>query len=391
MLRRYRLSFFLLLVMVRPATADSLSDRINAFVSEQKTPGLVLMIVKDGKVLRHEAFGVADLDTQLPMRTDAIFRFYSMSKPITAVALLQLIDQGKLRLDTHLHSILPVFAEQPPITMQQLLTHTAGFGYGGSFSSFTGLRYFWVNPMDQEGKTLAESMQALASLPPLHEPGTEWTYGMASDVQGAVIERVTGQPLPQYLAQQIFAPLGMTDTGFYALPHQYERLTAQHDVFAIPFVHKWFYRNEETTELTKQVPKLVSGGGGLIGTVADYMKFAQWLLQEPDAPSLLSTTLREQMLQNQLPAIVGRLPEEVYSNSGYGFGLGVKLLDEPYLSQGSAYWAGKGGSLFWVDRKQNLAVVAAMPLTSAARGLEKRLVPWVYEWLREQALQQSVQ
>ncbi|MFZ5843243.1 MAG: serine hydrolase domain-containing protein [Pseudomonadota bacterium] len=379
----FRICLLFTLLVTRPVSADSLSDHINAFIAEKQTPGLVLMVVKDGQVLRHEAFGVADLATQTPMRTDAIFRFYSMSKPITAVALLQLIDAGKLQLNTSLHSILPVFADQPPITMQQLLTHTAGFGYGGSFDSFTGLRYFWVNPMDQEGKTLAESMQALASLPPLHEPGTAWTYGMASDVQGAVIEQVTGQPLPQYLQQHVFLPLGMTDTGFYVQSHQRARLTAQHDVFAIPFVHKWFYRDDDVTEASTLPPKLVSGGGGLVGTVADYMKFAQWLLQEPGTATLLSAALREQMLQNQLPAGVGRLPDEVYSNSGYGFGLGVKLVDEAYLSQGSVYWAGKGGSLFWVDRKRKLAVVAAMPLTGAARGLEKRLVPWVYEWLQE--------
>lgn len=378
-----RVCSLLAFVMAPSVGADSLSDRINAFIAEQKTPGLVLMVVKDGQLLRHEAFGVADLETQVPMRTDTIFRLYSMSKPITAVALLQLIDQGRLQLDTSLHSILPEFAGQPPITMQQLLTHTAGFGYGGSFSSFTGLRYFWVNPMDQEGKTLDESMRALAGLPPLHEPGMAWTYGMASDVQGAVIEKITGQSLSQYLEQQVLSPLGMTDTSFHAQSHQQQRLAAQHDVFAIPFVHKWFYRDDEVTDASKQAPKLISGGSGLIGTVSDYMKFATWLLQPPTTSTLLSTALREQMLQNQLPVAIGRLPDEVYSNSGYGFGLGVKLVDEEYLSRGSVYWAGKGGSLFWIDRKQHLAVVAAMPLTGAARGLEKRLVPWVYEWLRE--------
>lgn len=372
-----------------PVQADVLSARIEAFLEQNRAPGLVLMIVQDGQVLRHQAYGWADRERHQPLQRDAIFRFYSMTKPITAVALLSLVEDGKLSLETPVHHVLPRFPAEPAVTMQHLLTHTAGYAYGGSFSSWAGLRYLLANPMDQEGKTLTASMDVLASLPLLHAPGAAWTYGMASDVQGAVIERISGQPLEEYLRTRIFGPLGMEDTGFHVDPARMARLAPQHSIVAIPMLPKYIYRDIAQDRAFLQPPKLVSGGGGLVGTVADYMRFVRWLFESEAHQGVLAPELRRRMMRNQLPTAVGRLPERVYANSGYGYGLGVKLTDEQYLSAGSVFWAGKGGSLFWLDPARRLAVVAAMPLTGAARGLEKRLVPWVYEWLGGRATEET--
>ncbi|MBH9576860.1 serine hydrolase domain-containing protein [Inhella proteolytica] len=368
-------------LLALPVHADSLRQRIESFIAEKRTPGLVLMVVQQGQVLRHEAFGLADLETKRPLQRDAILRLYSMSKPLTALAVLRQVQAGRLRLDTPLQELLPQFAKLPTIQIRHLLSHTAGFDYGGDLTSWTGLRYLWAQPMDQEGKSLEQAMAALAGLPLRHEPGQAWTYGMSSDVLGAVLERLHGQPLDQVLAREVFAPLGMVDTGFQVPAAQRPRLATQHEMGGIPLLYKRIRVDADSSRLGLEAPRLRSAGGGLVGTVADYMRFAQALLQRP--PKLLAPALFEAMLSNQLPAAQPRLPAEVYARSGYGLGLGIKLEDDGPQAAGTVFWAGKGGSLFWVDRQHQLAVVAAMPLNGAARGLEKRLIPWVYEWLAQ--------
>lgn len=377
------------LCLAAPARADSLRRQIESFVAEHKTPGLVLMVQQGDKVLRHDAFGLADLDTGRPLQRDAIVRLYSMSKPLTALAVLRQVQAGRLRLETPLHDLLPAFAGLPPIQIRHLLSHTAGFDYGGDVLTWTGLRYLWANPMDQEGKTLNQAMHALAGLPLRHAPGVDWTYGMSSDVLGAVLEKLHGQPLDRVLQRELFEPLGMVDTGFQVRPDQLSRLATQHRMSGIPMIYKRVQVDAETSRLGLEPPRMLSAGGGLVGTVADYMRFAQLLLTRQT--EFLAPDLLDAMLSNQLPAARPRLPDEVYARSGYGLGLGVKLEDDGPLAAGTVFWAGKGGSLFWVDRRRQLAVVAAMPLNGAARGLEKRLVPWVYQWLgeREQQLYPS--
>lgn len=378
-----RTLFILLLLgsLLTPVRADSLRQQIEAFIAEHQTPGLVLMVQQGDRVLRHEAFGLADLETGRALQRDAILRLHSMSKPLTALAVLRQVQSGRLCLDTPLHQLLPAFKGLPAIQIRHLLAHTAGFDYGGDALSWTGLRYLWANPMDQQGKTLDQAMAALAGLPLRHPPGQGWTYGMSSDVLGAVLEKLHGRPLDQVLAAELFAPLGMVDTGFQVPAAQRPRLATQHEMGGIPKLYKRIHVDAEGTLLGLEPPRMRSAGGGLVGTVADYMRFAQALLKRP--PELLAPSLWEAMLSNQLPASQPRLPAEVYARSGYGLGLGVKLEDDGPQSTGTLFWAGKGGSLFWVDPKRQLAVVAAMPLNGAARGLEKRLIPWVYQWLKE--------
>jgi CubicO group peptidase (beta-lactamase class C family) len=361
------------------ASVSDLSERINQLITEKRTPGMVLMIVKDGKVLLHEAYGYADLEQRRPQHKDDIFRLYSMSKPITAAALLKLVEQGKLALDTPLHQVLPEFAGRNPVTMRQLLTHTAGFPYGGSFGSLTGWRYWLANPLD-ESNTLAEMTESLAGLPPMHEPGEQWLYGMASDVQGAVIEKVSGEPLEQFLGKTLFQPLGMKDTAFFVDTSREHRLAAN---YSYDKDAKQSRRDDDGDKFTRK-PTLTSGGGGLVGTAEDYMRFVQLLLEPETHRHILAPTLVHAMTSNQLPTAIATIPQQIYPDTGFGFGLGVKLRDAQYLRKGSMYWAGKGGTLFWADPQKKLAVVAMMQLQGARAGLEKRLVPWIYEWLEAQ-------
>lgn len=364
------------------AVNSDLSARINAYIAERRTPGIVVMIVKDRKVMLHEAYGYSDLERRRPLNRDDIFRLYSMSKPITAAAIMKLVEQGKLRLDTPLHAILPEFSGRTPITISQLLTHTAGFPYGGSWKSLTGWRYWLIDPLN-DTNTLPQLATKLAALPTVRDPGTAWVYGMSSDLLGAVIEKVSGEPLPQFLQKTLFRPLAMRDTAFFVNTLQSDRLVPYYTYDTDNMAAK---RSGDDMRF-RRAPTLASGGGGLVGNAGDYMRFVQMLLY-PDAYShVLTPALTLAIRTNQLPPAIPTIPQRVYSNSGFGFGLGVKLSDEQHLKKGSIYWAGKGGTVFWADPKQGLAVVAMMQLEDERSELEKRLVPWVDEWLRRQSSQ----
>lgn len=359
---------------------NALSARIEAFIGERRMPGMVLMIVKDRKVLLHEAYGYADLERRQRLHRDDIFRLYSMSKPITAAAIMKLVEWGKLRLDTPLHAILPEFAGRAPITIAQLLTHTAGFPYGGSWKSLTGWRYWLADPLN-DNNTLQQMTTKLAALPLAHEPGTQWLYGMSSDVLGAVIEKVSGEPLAQFLQKALFRPLAMHDTAFFVDAGRAERLVSN---YIYDTDDKAAKRSDDGVRF-RRAPALASGGGGLVGNAADYMRFLQMLLHPEAHKHVLTPSHIRAIGTNQLPPAIPAIPQKIYPNTGFGFGLGVKLVDEQYLQKGSIYWAGKGGTLFWADPKQGVAVVAMMQLEGARSGLEKRLIPWVDEWLRERS------
>jgi CubicO group peptidase (beta-lactamase class C family) len=360
--------------------SNALAAHINALIAKKRTPGLVLMIVKDRKVLLHEAYGYADLEKRRPLHRDDIFRLYSMSKPITAAAIMKLVAQGDLKLDTLLHTILPEFAGNAPITIRQLLTHTAGFPYGGDWKSLTGWRYWFSDPLNSNN-TLEQMTTKLASLPLAHDPGKQWMYGMSSDLLGAVIEKVSGEPLEQFLSRAIMRPLKMPDTAFFVDASRTKRLVTN---YTYDRDAKASIRADDGARFTR-TPTLSSGGGGLVGNAADYMRFIQMLVHPEEYGHVLPSSYIRAMGSNQLPSGISAIPPEIYPNTGYGFGLGVKLVDEQFLKKGSIYWAGKGGTLFWADPKQGLAVVAMMQLEGARSGLEKRLVPWVDEWLRKRS------
>jgi CubicO group peptidase (beta-lactamase class C family) len=217
-LRKWALG--LLLFSTASFADEQFSESFNALLKEHELPGAVVLIKRGDNTIHHKAYGKVNTKQPKEMQEDAIFRIFSMSKPITAVALLQLVDQGKVALDDDIRKHLPKFkpfqhnGKQQVITIHQLLSHTAGFGYGGGIKSWIDIRYLLANPLSRNNTT-QDMVDDLSGIDLKYVPGAKFEYSLASDVQGAVIEAVAKVPLDKYLQQNIFTPLQMKDTGFY--------------------------------------------------------------------------------------------------------------------------------------------------------------------------------
>ncbi|MCX6045842.1 MAG: serine hydrolase [Chloroflexi bacterium] len=266
------------------------------YVDEQKLAGIVSLIARRGKVVHFEKFGMAELETEQPMAFDTIFRIYSMSKPITSVAVLLLLEEGQLRLTDPIANYIPAFKTTKvldntvgsggrlvdpvrPITIHDLLTHTAGLSYGFEDHVYIDELYrkLWEKLDSDPTFTLADWIEALAQLPLAHQPGTRFRYSMATDVLGYLVQVVAGMPFADFLQQQIFAPLGMVDTSFYVPSEKIGRFATTYGpgeqgglkVLDAPKTSQYIQPN-----------KRHSGGGGLVSTTGDYLRFAQMLLNK---------------------------------------------------------------------------------------------------------------
>ena len=348
-------------------------------VAAGRIPGAVLAVARDGRVVMHKAIGQQDAAKGVAMRSDSIFRIYSMTKPIVSVAVMMLVEEGRLQLSDPLSQHVPdlkglrvgvekggaleiVAAAREP-TIQDLLRHTSGFTYG-VFGKSLVKDLYGKHDVDGTDHDNAQFVKKLAAVPLMHQPGTTWEYGRSTDVLGHVIERVSGQPLDRFLEERIFRPLGMKDTAFHVPPEKQSRL-------AEPFA-----ADPRMLEV-RQKPKYLAGGQGLVSTSADYLRFAQMLLNggELDGVRIVSKKTVEYMTSDHLGPIRGPLP-------GYGFGLGfaVRLADGQASTPGSTgdyNWAGLGGTYFWVDPKERLVAVWMMqstPQRNYYRGLYRNLV-----------------
>ena len=348
-------------------------------VAGGRIPGAVMAVARDGKVVMHKAIGQQDPAKGVAMRNDSIFRIYSMTKPIVSVAVMMLLEEGRLQLSDPLSQHVPdlkglrvgvekgaalemVAAAREP-TIQDLLRHTSGFTYG-VFGKSLVKDLYTKNDVDGTDHDNAQFVKKLAGVPLMYQPGTTWEYGRSTDVLGHVVERVSGQPLDRFLEERIFRPLGMKDTGFFVPPEKQSRL-------AEPFA-----ADPKMLEV-RQKPKYLAGGQGLVSTSADYLRFAQMLLNggELDGTRLLARKTVDYMTSDHLGAIRGPAP-------GYGFGLGfaVRLADGQASTPGSAgdyNWAGLGGTYFWVDPKERLVAVWMMqsvPQRNYYRGLYRNFV-----------------
>lgn len=355
--------------------ANSLHQELAEFVETRSTPGMVVAVNHKGKEVFHQAIGYADFEKKEPITTEHRFKWYSMSKPITSIVFLKALEDNGLKVDTaSLQDIYPAFNEHQRIPLKNVATHTAGFLYGGDWKSITGWRYWWHDPLE-ESETLTEMMSTLARIPLASEPGKEWQYSMSQDIQGAIIEELSEISLDSYMQKHVFDPLSMANTGFVQKGQVISKLAPMHNYDRddkVSFVSK------EQGDEDKQV---LAGGSGLYGTAKDYMNFLEMLRSPDKYSSVLDPMLIAQAVKNQLPENISSIPESIYPNSGYGYGLGVKLENEEYLSAGSFYWAGKGGTLFWVDPSKELSVVVMIQLESARASLEKYLIPMIYKWI----------
>jgi CubicO group peptidase (beta-lactamase class C family) len=371
---------------------DRLGAYFRAEAEAKRLPGAVVMIARNGKVAYHEAFGVRDPATGAPMQKDSIFRMYSMTKPVTAVAILMLMEEGRLRLADPVSRFLPalkapkVITEtidaqgqhrtvtvpaEREITILDLLRHTAGLSYGvfGNALVDQAMKTAGLNDPDMRlAWTDQKVVEELGKLPLLYQPGTQWQYSRATDVLLAVVEAVSGQRGDAFYEARIFKPLGMVDTSFNLPPEKLSRM-------AESGVDPDTGRAQPLTDVSKT--RLFLGGGeGLLSTASDYMKFALMLANggEVAGVRLVSRASIALMSANHLPPGVGPGPNYL-PGPGYGFGLTVAVRTEAGQASvpgsiGEYNWGGYAGTKFWVDPKERLVPIMLIqaPLQSRNAG-----------------------
>jgi len=340
-----------------PERTQRLMDVLRREVASGRLPGAVAMIARRGQIGLFEAVGQQDPGTGTPMKTDSIFRIYSMTKPVVSVAVMMLVERGQLLLSDPVSRWLPEYANQQvatadglePVkqeaTVQDLLRHTAGLTYEFLGASPVQRQYGAVKIASRE-RTNAEFSQVLAGVPLQFQPGTVWAYSRATDVLGRLVEVVSGQSLGAFLQAEIFGPLGMVDTGFAVPPDQQHRI-------AEPFAHDPDGGVPMKVLEPRQVPAMEGGGGGLMSTAMDYTRFLQCLRNrgELNGVRLLGPHTVDYMTADHL----GGIPSDgTLLTPGHGFGLGFAVRTQLGLSPvpgsvGLYYWGGIAGTTFFVD------------------------------------------
>jgi CubicO group peptidase (beta-lactamase class C family) len=341
---------------------------MEAYVSAHKLPGIVVAIARQGKLAHWKAFGLRSVEGNDPMRPDDLFRIYSMTKPITSTAAMILVEEGRIGLDDPVATYLPMFeqvkvwtpqglvAPHRPMTIRDLLRHTSGLTYGLFGNTPVDSLYRKANP-ESTAQSLAGLMDRLARLPLLGHPGEIWNYGYSTDVLGRIVEVVSGRPLDRFFAERIFKPLGMTHSFFEVPPAQRGRFTGY---YAQPAPGKFFLADSPDTGTFTRHHKLFSGGGGLVSSASDYLRFAQMILNGGtlDGVRVLKKETVTAMLTNQVPMRL--VPISLGGNAleGQGFGLGFAVRvtpGDPLLGPvGNAGWGGYANTFFWVDPQNQL-------------------------------------
>jgi CubicO group peptidase (beta-lactamase class C family) len=338
-------------------------------------PGGVIAIARQGKLAYHEAFGALDPEAGSPMRTDAIFSIASMTKPMTSVGALMLYEEGRLMVNEPVGKYLPRLARMRvgtpgcdgspaqtidlarDMTLQDLMRHTAGLSYGRGATPLHKI-YPAGSAWAAEKWTGAEFIERLSALPLHYQPGSMWEYSLGLDVLGIVIEKVSGLPLREFLAERLFKPLRMRDTGFVVPSEQVTR-------YAQPLKIDPVSKEPQTLRDGTRLHKFDCGGGCAVSTAIDYLHFAQMLLNggELDGVRILSRKTVEYMTADHLGPEVNTTLLRAYPNiNGYGFGLSVAVrrgagVSGVMSSRGEFHWAGSTGTYFWVDPAESLAVV----------------------------------
>ena len=341
-------------------SVDSLNlarDKMKAYVDNGELPCVATLVMKDGKIVRQFTYGMADIEEGRALTENSIFRIYSMSKPVTAAALMILYDEGKFQLDDPVAMYIPAFKDtkvyvdgkvvdqQEPFTIRHLLTHTAGFTYGWEQGSYVDSLYRTLRTGGIWGTaTLEEMINAVATIPLKHQPGTTYEYSISIDVAGYLAEMLSGMPFDKFLQDRLFDPLGMDDTGFGVPEKDFDRLTMI------------YTQNKDSGKLTpvpdmtngvKQKVTLFSGGGGMVSTISDYSKFGQMLLNGGKLKGV-------RILQESTVKLImsDQMPEAVPYDGGYGLGGYVNLKD------GSYGWSGAASTDFVVNPSNNMMILS---------------------------------
>lgn len=387
----------------------AIPDYFGSYVDRGKLGGVATLVARHGRIAHFETIGQADPETGRALEKDTIFRIYSMTKPITSIALMMLYERGHFQLTHEVSRYIPEFKDlkvwdggspdeyrtkplEREMTIHDLLTHTSGLTYGFMQAHPVDTLY---RRADLDGArtgemTLEEMAGRLSEIPLLFSPGDYWSYSMATDVCGRLVEVLSGRPLDEFFEANIFAPLGMADTGFHVPAEKIGRLAAN-------------YEKDLTTKKTRLAdpasadsiyarPRtFLSGGGGLVSTMSDYYRFCQMLLNggELDGARIVSRKTIELMTMNHLPG--GKTMQEMDNSAfsetgmeGAGFGLGFSVIVDPAEakaigSAGNYSWGGLASTYFWVDPEEDLtAILMTQLMPSRAYPLRPQLQQLVY-------------
>ena len=383
-------------------SAEGLSRIVPAvqeYVDDGRLPGVMTMVARRGQVVHWEAVGMRDIDAGDALEPDDIFRIYSMTKPITSVAVMILVEEGAIALDDPVSKFIPAFAdvtvltaggerEAParPMTIEHLLTHTSGLTYG----------FFGASPVDRlyrqsgfftDATGLDDFAGRVAALPLLASPGEHWNYSVSTDILGRVVEAASGRTFDAFLQARILEPLQMTDTAFVVPADKRGRFMAH---YGRPDGTLQMVDSPADGQYTRP-PAWLSGGGGLASTASDYIRFAQMLLQEGemDGVRILSAETVRTMRSNRLPDALAPIELGAYLSPGYGFGLGFAVMVDPDASPepdnaGVFRWAGAANTFFWIDPAAELVGMVWTQFDQfAAYDIERRFQGLVYEALVE--------
>jgi CubicO group peptidase (beta-lactamase class C family) len=389
------------------ARLDRVRKWMHQWTDGGRIAGMLTCVMRKGELAFAEVAGKADIARNKPMRPDTIFRIYSMTKPLTSTAIMMLYEEGRFQLDDPISKFIPAFANQRvfsggsrgkiesvpaerDITFRDLLTHTSGLTYG----------FMEANPVDalyraKEGgvdfqtadTSLKDLVERLATFPLIAQPGKAWNYSVSTDVLGYLVEVISGQPFEKYLVEKVIKPLGMVDTDFHVPKEKHERLAANYsagpggklDLIDDPAKSRYL------------APRRVnSGGGGLVSTAADYLRFCKFMLNkgELDGVRLLGRKTVELMTMNHLDGDMADMGTPRFSESTYtgiGFGLGFSVMIDPAKAQiagspGEFAWGGAASTAFWVDPVEDMAVVLlAQLMPSSTYPIRRELRVLTYQ------------
>ena len=356
---------------------------LQGYVNSGQLPGFLTVVARRGKIVHFETIGMQDVENSKPVEPDTIFRIYSMSKPITSVAVMMLYEEGHFQLGTPVSQFIPEFENmkvynedqtevldaKSKITVKHLLTHTAGFTYGWG-NKPVDARYREAN-IREPGSTLVDMVEKLSKIPLVHEPGERWTYSVSTDVLGYFVEVVSGMPFEEFLQTRIFGPLGMVDTAFSVPSEKVDRFAALYR----PTKENGLERTRRPALEVDEYTFFPSGGGGLVSTAADYIRFSQMLLNggELDGVRILGKKTVELMR---------------YPHHNNRFGLGFRIITDenpPNIleSVGSFSWGGAAATTFWIDPQEELVGLLMTQLLNNRYPFQQQFKVLTYQALTE--------
>lgn len=369
-----------------PIRLSRVGDWMRRWIDSGRLTGMTVMVHRKGHLAYADSVGLADRERGLAMAPETVVRLYSMTKPLTSVALMMLYEEGRFQLDDPIAAALPCFARMRvwegegretapaarPITYCDLLTHTAGLGYGFIPTAVGAMYQAGGVDFQTSELSLAEVVEQVAGMPLLAQPGSAWNYSVATDVAGRLVAVHSGMEFGDFLTRRVLHPLGMTETGFHVTDAQRPRFAANY----VPGQDGRAALLDDPSTSKFLAPRLASGGGGLVGTAGDYMRFCRFLLGrgELEGVRLLGRKTVALMMSNHLGGDMASMGAPRFSESsfaGIGFGLGFSVMLDPAAAQivgspGECAWGGAASTGFWVDPAEDMAVVLLTQLTPSS-------------------------